>query len=882
MKFACVKHHHVCVFLALICVVGPGFAVEKSAENARGVALSPGSLESGLPATSSKLVPIKNVAPEKEVSDVPPGFEALANQQLFSVLDIYYNNRKITESPATFSSATLEFELPEKIIDALNNVNQLKDSEVLMGVLSGPVPGHLSLVCANNRRYPVCKAPVTDKIAVVLNAGQFRADVFVNPDYLLHDPQEISPFLPPSTAGLSFVNEANYLISGTTSQHHFDDNLINQGKLAYGNARINYDSSYVTSDEQESTNLIVDQLNGEIDYGRFNTKLGIVQTNQVSFMNNEALLGLHFGTTENTLNTYNGSDTDLYAAPLSIYLKLPSRVSFFKDGRLIASRQYTAGEQRVNTSSFPSGSYDITVKIEDDFGTQSTENYFFAKSRRYPPVNYPVYYLNVGYFIDENKDANIFYPTTKIGVLQTGFDRRLASFQNVQVGGRGDLTLSTQRSFMTLGSLLLGERWELESDFLVGTDPDYGINMRFQYNAQPFVFSLAGRQIWSKLNLENDNSQFTFDPLTQTRSTLSANVNYNYHKTSISLGARLSKTKGAEASRLYTASLRQQLYTSRDLRVNLDFKASESEDNQVLFLMTLSIDFQKTKNLDIKTTLGRREDYNQTDVSSSGNIVRTNVKWNNVDNLGYGKSLSFGAGVNVGSENYSSSLSEKNTRYTLNVQGAHSHAVDAESNTGYSGSFSTRLIAIPGAITFGSGRSRSAGVLVRVEGVDNDASFNLLSKRARVGELKAGTNSVALLQPYRAYSLSLSNANDQQYRFSQKPVDVVTYPGNFQLLKWNVRLVYTVFTRILKPDGAPLAYASVEAAEGELNYTDDQGYVQLEVGTDQTEVIFRKKADYCRVNIPERTDPDEVFVNLDDVICQSIKAPAEGAGESYV
>ena len=93
---------------------------------------------------------------------------------------------------------------------------------------------------------------------------------------------------------------------------------------------------------------------------------------------------------------------------------------------------------------------------------------------------------------------------------------------------------------------------------------------------------------------------------------------------------------------------------------------------------------------------------------------------------------------------------------------------------------------------------------------------------------------------------------------------------------------YTVFTRILKPDGAPLAYASVEAAEGELNYTDDQGYVQLEVGTDQTEVIFRKKADYCRVNIPERTDPDEVFVNLDDVICQSIKAPAEGAGESYV
>ena len=55
------------------------------------------------------------------------------------------------------------------------------------------------------------------------------------------------------------------------------------------------------------------------------------------------------------------------ATPLTIYLSVRSRVSVFKGGTLLSVSNYGPGWHNLDTSNFPEGSYDVSIRIEDPF-----------------------------------------------------------------------------------------------------------------------------------------------------------------------------------------------------------------------------------------------------------------------------------------------------------------------------------------------------------------------------------------------------------------------------------------------------------------------------------------------------------------------------------
>ncbi len=82
---------------------------------------------------------------------------------------------------------------------------------------------------------------------------------------------------------------------------------------------------------------------------------------------------------------------------LSIYVPYRSRVDFFQGARLLTSQVLNPGLQEVDTTTFPHGSYDVDVVINEGSGNAIRERHFFTKSGLLVATSRPVFTLEGGY-----------------------------------------------------------------------------------------------------------------------------------------------------------------------------------------------------------------------------------------------------------------------------------------------------------------------------------------------------------------------------------------------------------------------------------------------------------------------------------------------------
>ncbi|QNP45802.1 TcfC E-set like domain-containing protein [Sphingomonas sediminicola] len=75
------------------------------------------------------------------------------------------------------------------------------------------------------------------------------------------------------------------------------------------------------------------------------------------------------------------ADADsLEATPLIIFLGQPARVEILVDNRLVTSGSYEAGNNSVDTSNLPDGSYPLVLRIREASGAVREERRFFVKN----------------------------------------------------------------------------------------------------------------------------------------------------------------------------------------------------------------------------------------------------------------------------------------------------------------------------------------------------------------------------------------------------------------------------------------------------------------------------------------------------------------------
>ena len=79
-------------------------------------------------------------------------------------------------------------------------------------------------------------------------------------------------------------------------------------------------------------------------------------------MPTQNILGIYYGTTLDTLADKNQA----YGNQLSVFLTSQSQVGIFRDGRLLATKVYPAGYQVLDTSSLPTGAYEVSIQIRNN------------------------------------------------------------------------------------------------------------------------------------------------------------------------------------------------------------------------------------------------------------------------------------------------------------------------------------------------------------------------------------------------------------------------------------------------------------------------------------------------------------------------------------
>ncbi len=302
----------------------------------------------------------------KITTGVPEGFEDLLDEQL-TLVDVYYNAGLVGSTLARYTAETFEFESPAEVLSLLNNIES--EAEVLTR-LSQPLSPNSALACFYQGQAN-CGLLNPQSVGVIFDESLLRVDLFINPRLQKQALFIVDKYLPESTAGTALINAFSIVASGGDE---FEDRYTARlnSLLSYDNYRLNSD---IESNDENGGRL--DHLSLTYEYRDLEYQVGSFRSFSLpsSFYSQRDLLGFRI---QNSL----ASRTDLEqvsGTEIFLFLNERSRIEIFKDGQLIDTQIYQAGNIQLNTQEFPSGAYNVEVRVVGDSGRGTYRNLFFLK-----------------------------------------------------------------------------------------------------------------------------------------------------------------------------------------------------------------------------------------------------------------------------------------------------------------------------------------------------------------------------------------------------------------------------------------------------------------------------------------------------------------------
>ncbi|MRI32561.1 hypothetical protein EOPP23_06120 [Endozoicomonas sp. OPT23] len=781
-------------------------------------------------------------------NEVPAGFENFDTPQQ-SLIDIYYGNRYLTSQLATFQGDNVTFANPAEVVRLIGSIS---DPEFMKSALTGELNSNAEAICQEGQTEGcgVINPPVA---GVIFDENTFRADVFINPRFLLTRAADVRKYLPPSDAGFALLQNASAVVSGSTQEDSKNDYTLN------GLTLLSYkeNSLYWSWDYSKSQHFSVNQLYAQREFEGIEYNAGLLSSRSfgLNFTSDQTLLGARLETSDNTRN-----DTDFSRGmPVEVFMPLRGRIEVHKDGRLIASFFHEAGLQELDTSGFPSGAYDIEIRILDEQGNeQSRTEQFFAKQYQLPPIGEWRYFAEAGQILNRTSE-NAFAEKTDQWLARAGVSRRLSD----TTAGTLAVAANKDSSLAELGIYNLGYRYELSPSLMLADDGQYGM----QVNARTWVgdISLNGnyRRLWEKEVqdvVENRPALLggAFEQAGFSVATPFMDGSLNYRFSS-------SRTGDSDPTKSHSINYRRNLFRTTKSNTSLQISLSESEGNKVaLFSVEWSMrndrwNFRASPQVELQNNNG---------VRNSRESARLNASWEDGELYAGRLRGSLGASFSEGQRNLSSSAQYANHlgRASLNVN--HNSSDSGNNVTSYSGSFSTSFLTDGDVVAVGGEQSAESAVVVNVDGRDGDV-FDVKINGSRRGYAVAGQASVIPLSPFEQYTITLTPSGNSFYSFDESQRNFTLYPGNVVTLDYEAIALQLLFGRLLF-NGEPLDGARITGGLYSAS-TDDIGLFQLEARTDvDTLQVELNNGWLCSLDIPEASEKNVLrmgSIELADASC---------------
>ncbi|MGI9278446.1 MAG: TcfC E-set like domain-containing protein [Endozoicomonas sp.] len=737
-------------------------------------------------------------------SNPPPGFEDLSQTQQ-SLVDVYFGNRYITSQLASFRPGFFQFSSTVEIIQSIGNIN---DQELIGSALSGELNANEANICRPDTGQP-CQLLEPPIAGVVFDESRFRVDIFINPRFMLSRAAAIRKYLPPSDAGFAMMQTFSAAVSGSDAENRDDDYTLNGLTML----ALRENSLLGSWDYSKSNHLSVTQLFGQREFEGLEYSLGLLNSEGfgLNFTSDQKMVGARISTSSNTRE--DGEFTG--GMPVEIFLPVRGRVEIRKDGRLIASSFYEAGVQQLDTSSYPSGAYDIEIRVLDEQGNEvSRETRFFAKQYQLPPVGEWLLFAETGQVMNSTTD-DILPVATQQWLSRAGLSRRLHD----TLAGTVAIASTRDSALFEAGLYHLGYRYELSPSFMWSDEGSYG----GQLSARTWLGSVSlganYRHLWRDEPFEENPDRPSLLGNSFEQQSFSATTPLG----SGTLGFRYSFNRSGDDQKTETQSLdyRYTLFRSSTFDISSSLSLSKTESSNIA-LLSFEFRFKQNRwNFNANPRFESRNDNGQSDRSES---LRLSTNWADGDLYDGDLRVSGGITSDRLSKSADSSIQYANRfgRASFNIL----HSIsDDDDITSYGGSFNTSFLTDGNVFAMGGEQVSESALVVNLSGREGDV-FDVKVNGQRRGYAVAGEPSVISLSPFDQYSVVLSPAGNTLYSFDEREKQVTLYPGNVVTLDYEAIPLQLLFGRVLFK-GRPVSRAKITGGLYPGN-TDDIGMFQVE------------------------------------------------------
>jgi len=748
----------------------------------------------------------------------PAGFDTLLQPQQ-AVVDIFSGGRLIGQSRVRYTPGKLSFLDIDPLIALIPDV---LDRPAVRAALAAPdLDSHVGLLCppeADPDR-AACGHLQPEVAGVIFNERRFRIDLFVNPRLLEVHAVVTRAYLPRPDAGLSLVDQISGTLAGNGGNAEYS--IQNRAILGLGAGRLRSDLSY-----SSTFGLLADTLAAELDRPGMRYSAGAMWAPGIDLTGRRKIVGLGLQSqTDTRLDR-----STIAGTPLVVSLAQRARVDILRDGRLLGSRSYDAGNQTLDTSGLSDGSYEVVLHIQEAGGTTRDERRFFTRNAAIAAVGEPIFFAYGG-VLGEDRRGAILAPT-RTPFYEAGIGRRLSphlAFDATLIG-------TNTTGLLELGGYWLTRAAQLRLAGLATLKGDAGVLLQAASSGSArLAYNLDFRHVWNRSEQPlvpdvSDSSlaaeiggdriaQLSTGSFTQVSGTLS----YQFRPGQIGVTGSLRKDR----DRLNYAigpTIYWPLFERGGLQVSLRGDATISNAGNSAFL---GISIQRLQpHGAFNASLGTRAA-----TGSSATVVGgIGGSWQHDHVLGGDATLGGSVEREIDGTVARARVDLHTDHASLFADVAQPIAGD-NGQTQYSVSFQTTAAVGARSVQFRGRDQNDSVILVEVQGAKARAPFEVLIDNTPRGIVRAGDTLSVAVPSYKRYAVRLRSIGEDIMRFDGGTKQVSLYPGNVSRLVWRAHAVVAMFGRILWADGSPAAGAMVSAGDA-IGGTDAAGFFQIEASPD--------------------------------------------------
>lgn len=785
------------------------------------------------------------------VSSTPPGFDDLA-QPREVLVDVYFGGKKVGDAVAVARPGFVRFRDPRVVAALVPNLGSADD---LANAYTGDLPAHANLVCGQMNAHE-CGRLDSEFPGVIFDESRFRVDLVVPPAMLRQVAVSEQKFLDIPPASLSLTSAVGLSVSGSSGESTVF-NVQDRTVVAMGPGRLVSDLSYASK-----LGLIVDDLVAELDRGQLRYSAGLFWAPGLDITGRRRIAGAGFGTQFDTR-----ADRDaLRGTPLILFLSRPARVEFLIDGRLVGSRSYDAGNDILDTSGLPEGSYPLVLRITEADGTAREERRFFVKAPQIAPSGQPLYFGYAGLLANTRFDRPISLSDTLY--FQLGTARRLSQAVAVDVSVVG----TQDKQMVEAGAWLLGLVGQFRAAALLSTAGDKALMLQGSSSGRSrFNFSFDLRRVWSGdgrplIPAPTFTDSFAggepIEPAVGSYTQASGTFGYRIGSAYLAVIGSLRKDSGCRSEYSFGPSLTWPLLSRNGFQLSFQADGQRTRRTTAGFGGIRLV--YTGKHLSVVGNAGAGSVNSRDDSAPSGTRLLGGVSASYLYQDDNRTEASVGAGIDRGAD---STVAHAGATLYSRFGNVRADALDNLEGGGFQYGLNLQsAVAIAGRdVGLGSRDLEDSAIIAEVDGSAGDTDFDVFVNGMRYGHIRSGDRLPVHLQPYRSYEVRIRPQDAAPVSFDEGSQRVTLYPGTVRVVRWTARSYFTAFGQAVGADGRPIANALLQAPHA-IGESDENGYFQIDVAAGDA-IKLSRGTEGCEIHL-EAAPAAKDLISVGKVVCR--------------